>query len=43
MKLDENNYVELAEQAILALKKAANSKTGRSIPVVTTSKFTSYF
>ena len=38
MKLDENNYVELAEQAILALKKAANSKPGRSIPVVTTSK-----
>ena len=38
MKLDENNYVELAEQVISKLKAKANEKAGRPVPVVTTSK-----
>jgi CRISPR-associated protein Csm2 len=37
MKLDENNYVDLAEEAILKLRGMVN-KQGRPIPMVTTSK-----
>lgn len=37
MKLDENNYVDLAEEAIQKLRSMVN-KQGKSIPIVTTSK-----
>ncbi len=38
MKLDENNYVELAEEAIKKLKSQVNERNHRALPVVTTSK-----
>lgn len=38
MKLDENNYVELAEEAIKRLKSQVNEKNRKPLPVVTTSK-----
>lgn len=38
MKLDENNYVEIAESVILKLKNMVNPRTGKPVPVVTTSK-----
>ena len=38
MKLDENNYVDLAEDAITKLEAMTNPRTGRKIPMATTSK-----
>ena len=38
MKLDENNYVDLAEAAITKLEAMTNPRTGRKIPMATTSK-----
>ena len=38
MKLDENNYVDLAEDAITKLEAMTNPRAGRKIPMATTSK-----
>lgn len=38
MIITEKNYVEKAENAILKLKELKNEKTGKIIPMVTTSK-----
>ena len=38
MKLDENNYVDHAEGAITKLEAMTNPRTGRKIPMATTSK-----
>lgn len=38
MQIDETNYVDKAEKAIKELASMKNEKTGRLIPVVTTSK-----
>ncbi len=38
MKLDENNYVELAEEAIKKLKSQVNERNHKPLLVVTTSK-----
>ena len=38
MKLDENNYVDLPEDAITKLEAMTNPRTGRKIPMATTSK-----
>lgn len=38
MKLDENNYVDLAEKAIKKLEAMTNPKTGKKISMATTSK-----
>lgn len=36
--INESNYVETAEKVILELKEMRNEKTGKTIPMVTTSK-----
>jgi len=36
--INDTNYVDMAEKAIVCLKDKANPKTGRAIPMVTTSK-----
>lgn len=38
MYINENNYADEAEKVILYLKNKVNPKTGKSIPMVTTSK-----
>lgn len=38
MQIDETNYVDKAEKAIKELASMKNERTGRPIPVVTTSK-----
>ena len=38
MYINENNYANEAEKVILYLKNKVNPKTGKSIPMVTTSK-----
>ena len=38
MYINENNYADEAEKVILQLKNKTNPKTGKSVPMVTTSK-----
>ena len=38
MYLNENNYADEAEKGIIQLKNKTNPKTGKSVPMVTTSK-----
>lgn len=41
MYINENNYADEAEKVILQLKNKTNPKTGKSVPMVTTSKIRS--
>lgn len=41
MYINENNYADEAEKVILQLKNKTNPKTGKSMPMVTTSKIRS--
>lgn len=38
MYINENNYADEAEKVIIQLKNKTNPKTGKSVPMVTTSK-----
>lgn len=41
MYINENNYADEAEKVIIQLQKKINPKTGKSVPMVTTSKIRS--
>ena len=41
MYINENNYADEAEKVIIQLKNKTNPKTGKSVPMVTTSKIRS--
>ena len=41
MYINENNYADEAEKVILQLKNKTNPKTGKGVPMVTTSKIRS--